>query len=581
MKKTLFTAVLLGGTLVLLLFSNFKLLSDGDGTSSSSLNLNPKIRPHEVYNDVRENLIVPPYVYYPPSADNPLVFTNVDISQNTAPQNEPSVRISHANPNIVVAAWRDFRLGTNPAVRRVGYSRSTDGGTTWSVSRTIDSTLLGGGLLRNSDASVAVDTAGNFYITTIALNNSNGNGTLAIFKSTDGGQNFTTGQILAQGSGEDKEMVASDLTPGSPFKNNLYISWSRLNLTPDIRLIRSTNGGQTWSTPVNCSSGGSTDGQGSDVCAGINGEVYVTWNGGSGVDVQEFVKSTNGGVSFSAPFAVATGPSPSVPFSQSGFTAFPSIAADISGGPMFGNIYLAWCDNRNGDADVFVSHSTDHGSTWSSAVRVNNDAVANGKCQAWPWIAVDNAGRVAVVYYSTQNTPNNNIIEAWIGRSTDGGVTFTDQVLSTQQSPTSQPNSDVRFGDYIGFDYWNTRMTPVWTDERAGGFDMEIYTASIVDTLVGINPVVSNIPSGYQLNQNYPNPFNPSTSISFVLPKTSNIELTIYNISGQAVERLYSGQMNEGAHSITWDANKYSSGVYFYKLTADGFTDTKKMMLIK
>ncbi len=581
MKKTFYTAVLLCGALVLFLFSNFKWVPDSDGPSSQSVNPNPKVRPHEVYNDVKENLVIPPYMYYPPSADNPLVYSNVDISQNTAPQNEPSVRISHANPNIVVAAWRDFRLGTNPAVRRVGYSRSTDGGTTWAVSKLIDSTLLGGGLLRNSDASVAVDTAGNFYIATIALNNSNSNTTLAIFKSTDGGQNFTTGHILAQGSSEDKEMLTCDLTPGSPYKNNLYMSWSRLSLSPDIRLIRSTDGGTTWSTPVNCSSGGSTDGQGSDVCAGYNGEVYVTWNGGSGVDVQEFVKSTNGGLSFSSPFAVATGPSPNVPFSQSGFTAFPSIATDISSGSRFGYIYIAWCDNRNGDADVFVARSTDHGATWSSAVRVNDDAIGNGKCQAWPWIAVDEAGRVAVVYYSCQNTPNNNTIEAWVGRSNDGGLTFTDQVMSTQQSPTSQPNSDVRFGDYIGVDYWNTRITPVWTDERAGGFDMEIYTATIVDTLVGISPVVNNIPHDFHLNQNYPNPFNPSTNISFALPKTANIDLTIYNINGQEIEKLYSGQMNEGAHSITWNASNYSSGVYFYKLTSDGFTDTKRMILIK
>ena len=101
MKKTFYTAVLLAGAFIVLLFSNFKLISDDDGSKGQSVNFNPKIRPHEVYNDVRENLVVPPYVYYPPSKDNPLVYNNIDISVNTAPQNEPSVRISHANPNIV------------------------------------------------------------------------------------------------------------------------------------------------------------------------------------------------------------------------------------------------------------------------------------------------------------------------------------------------------------------------------------------------------------------------------------------------------------------------------------------------
>jgi hypothetical protein len=571
--------------LVFITSTNFKLGSGDDQNSSQKTFLtdkNPKLMPHEVYNDYNAHLVIPPYVYYPPTPDNPLVFTNVDISNNSpAPQNEPSVRVSRKNPNRVVAAWRDFRIGFNPAVRRVGYSYSTDGGTTWSPSALIDSTLLGGALLRNSDASVTSDTAGNFYITTIALNNSNGNATLAIYKSTDGGVTFPIGHILAQGSSEDKEMVTSDNVPGSPFKNNIYISWSRLSLSPDIRLIRSTDGGTTWSTPANVSSGGTTDGQGSDPVVGANGEVYVTWNGGSGVDIQEFNKSTNGGLSFGTPIAVATGPSPVVPFSQSGFTAFPSIACDVSGGPRNGYIYVSWCDNRNGDADVFVARSTDHGSTWSGAVRVNNDGIGNGKCQAWPWIAVNDSGKIAVLYYSCQNTPNNNTIEAWMGRSYDGGLTFQDTVLSTQQSPTATPNSDVRFGDYLGNDYWTNKIVPVWTDERAGGFDMEIYTANLIDNVTGIAPVVNSTPKNYELQQNYPNPFNPTTTISFLLPKESKINLSVYDINGQLVSRIFDGNMNAGKHSITWSGNNLSSGVYFYKLTTNGFSDTKKMLLVK
>jgi len=64
-----------------------------------------------------------------------IVFTNTNLTQQAFPQNEPSVRISRVNSNIVVAAWRDFRMGYNPAIRRVGYSYSTNGGITWSVSQ--------------------------------------------------------------------------------------------------------------------------------------------------------------------------------------------------------------------------------------------------------------------------------------------------------------------------------------------------------------------------------------------------------------------------------------------------------------
>jgi hypothetical protein len=579
MKNYILVPLVVLGTLFFLLSANFKIQPEDNGSKSNVITINAdSLKSHDVFNDYRPNLVIPPYVYYPPTPDNPLIYTNVNISNNPpSPHNEPSVKISHKDPNRVVAGWRDFRINYNPAYRRVGYSYSTDGGTTWSVSALLDSTLLGGGLLRNSDASVTVDTAGNFYITTIALNNANSNGTLAIFKSTDGGVTFPYAQALAQGYNEDKEMVTTDLSPNSPYRNNIYISWSRLSLSPDIRMIRSTNGGINWSTTANVSSS-STNGQGSDPAVGANGEVYVTWVNYSYNRIY-FNKSTDGGLSFGTPQTITTGVAPSIPFSQSGPTTFPSIAADISGGPMNGNVYVTWCDGRNGDADVFLLRSTDQGNTWSSPVRVNNDPLSNGKCQAWPWIAVNSQGLISILFYDTRNTPNNTIIEAWLARSSDGGSTFSNEVLSSQQSPTSVPNSDVRFGDYIGVDFWGNRIVPVWTDERAGGYDQEIYTA-VVDITVGV-PAANQVPDAFNLAQNYPNPFNPSTTIKFNLPKSSFASLKIYDLLGREVATLISGELGAGSHEIKWNASNYPSGVYFYKLAAGDYTDTKKMILAK
>src|SRR5947208_725727 len=106
-------------------------------------------KPHDVFPD-NPNLKVMVPDFITPYTNLSAVFNNVNISNNPAPQNEPSVKISRKNPNLVVAAWRDFRLGIDPnAVRRVGYSRSTNGGATWSVPALLDSTLLPRGLLRN------------------------------------------------------------------------------------------------------------------------------------------------------------------------------------------------------------------------------------------------------------------------------------------------------------------------------------------------------------------------------------------------------------------------------------------------
>ncbi|MCP4584003.1 MAG: T9SS type A sorting domain-containing protein, partial [candidate division Zixibacteria bacterium] len=90
-----------------------------------------------------------------------------------------------------------------------------------------------------------------------------------------------------------------------------------------------------------------------------------------------------------------------------------------------------------------------------------------------------------------------------------------------------------------------------------------------------------NMPSDYSLMDNYPNPFNATTNIEFTLPNETMTSVEVYNLKGQKVEILLNSILPVGAHSVSWDASKYSSGVYFYKLTTDDFTSTKRMTLLK
>jgi hypothetical protein len=92
---------------------------------------------------------------------------------------------------------------------------------------------------------------------------------------------------------------------------------------------------------------------------------------------------------------------------------------------------------------------------------------------------------------------------------------------------------------------------------------------------------VNTLPARFTLNNNYPNPFNPSTIISFSLPINSQVHLEVYNILGQKVADLINRQMNAGNYSITFNADKLSSGVYLYRLETNNFTATKKMILAK
>lgn len=92
--------------------------------------------------------------------------------------------------------------------------------------------------------------------------------------------------------------------------------------------------------------------------------------------------------------------------------------------------------------------------------------------------------------------------------------------------------------------------------------------------------IENNIPHSFDLAQNHPNPFNPTTEIEFALPKTADWNLTIFNIIGQKVE-TFGGHDAAGSVSINWDASAFSSGIYFYRLEAGEFTNTKKMVLLK
>ena len=85
----------------------------------------------------------------------------------------------------------------------------------------------------------------------------------------------------------------------------------------------------------------------------------------------------------------------------------------------------------------------------------------------------------------------------------------------------------------------------------------------------------------FELKQNYPNPFNPTTNITFNLPKNTFVNLKVYDMSGKEVAKLISQNMNQGNYTVTFDGKNLSSGVYFYKLESDNFSEVKKMSLIK
>jgi hypothetical protein len=161
--------------------------------------------------------------------------------------------------------------------------------------------------------------------------------------------------------------------------------------------------------------------------------------------------------------------------------------------------------------------------------------------------------------------------------------------------------------DLVVFKTWINAPTPIYAFNGAGSFFSSSISdngmtvmgsgkrvharqfgngAQVYNFVIDTNDIPVGLPgtetaSEFSLSQNYPNPFNPTTIIDFVIPKSSNVKLSVYDILGNEVAILINGYVNAGKYGREFDGSNLSSGLYFYKLEANGFTETKKMLLVK
>ncbi len=119
-------------------------------------------------------------------------------------------------------------------------------------------------------------------------------------------------------------------------------------------------------------------------------------------------------------------------------------------------------------------------------------------------------------------------------------------------------------------------------DVTVGGVNLDtinFYLSNI--SPIGITNQSLYVPASYKLMQNYPNPFNPTTNIRFDIPKESRVKISIFDVLGREVDVLVDQQMKPGTYKVDWRADKFSSGLYFYRLVTNDYVDVKKMILVK
>ncbi|HTY01416.1 MAG TPA: T9SS type A sorting domain-containing protein, partial [Bacteroidota bacterium] len=111
--------------------------------------------------------------------------------------------------------------------------------------------------------------------------------------------------------------------------------------------------------------------------------------------------------------------------------------------------------------------------------------------------------------------------------------------------------------------------------------DSVITETAAFELATGLSDRRLRIPSTYELSGSYPNPFNPSTTIRYGLPRRSHVLLTVYSTLSQKVAELANGDMDAGYHEVRFDGRNLASGIYFYRLQAGEFIQTRKLLLVK
>jgi hypothetical protein len=375
---------------------------------------------------------------------------------------EVSIMINPYNTDIIVAGSNIYSSNSYS-----GYYYSSNGGLNW-TSGILNSNLV----MPAGDPVIIVDTSGYFFY--IQNSNPPSFNVHLVQKSTDNGVTWSNGVVYGDTSKmQDKPWGCVDLT-NSNHRNNIYITWSMFdeymsydpNDSSYIMFTRSTNGGQSFSTPLRISEvpGDAIDSsntvEGAVPCVGPNGEIYVSWSGPLGI---VFDKSTDGGITWLDNDVFVTTQPGGWSFFIPGVArcnGFPVTACDVSGGSYDGTIYINWSDQRNGsdDTDVWLIKSVDEGNTWSSVRRINNDPP--GKQQFFNWMTVDQVtGYLYIIFYDRRNYTN-NFTDVYLVRSTDGGDTFENVKIS---SSPFYPVGNIFMGDYINVSAHNNKVRPIWT----------------------------------------------------------------------------------------------------------------------
>lgn len=517
-------------------------------------------------------------------------YKNISNDINTG-QDETSVAISRKDQNVIVIGSNDEQMDVSSMPVYI----STNAGASWDTYRL---PKVPESYIPLGDPILLADNSGGFYYAHLIYQDGSGRSNLLVNRSSDG-KSWTYDTPVLTGTNHDgstdRESMAIDRDPASPYYNRVYISWMHFGESDEtfgVYLSSSDDSTRTWSKPVRVRQGYL---YAANVQVGKAGRVFITGSEYSETDdttYHYFYSSADGGKTFSEktlapffnyPFYLGAGLTQIK--GQDGVRAIPNIVYNIDN--LTGTMHLVYGsygyikqfpDLRS--AQLNYISSSDNGENWTDAITIGGESDGSLLFDRFmPSLACDDlTGKPYLFYLSSENDTKNVLYQPYLLRlgTSQKGIALSDS--SANPFLIKNTSGDPFIGDYTGLDVHNNTFCAAWTENADLGIKGEIY-AFISTNIDSVKSAITQTKISSNGLSIYPNPGSAKRTITFDLKHTGDVSIKLFDSEGKFVASVLDEYLSTGEHSKEVLLPSLASGMYSLVLT-DGDSRVSKNIII-
>lgn len=547
---------------------------------------------------------------------NAVKSTNIVISDDNTAESEVHAAINPIDSNQLVVSpiGQSGMAGLSCPVYY-----SNDFGTNWNKSTFTNMPSIPGNMsVGGGDPVLVYDDNDRVYFSWIDLSIKNMNLDNAYWGmywaySDDNGQtwNYDTTQLIEESNGSlnnmaafngpltDKQWMAADINPSSPYYNDIYISYVEIDIQSQKYTVtvarKPSDSAHFDSTKAYLTDTSFSLVQFGSISVGQNGRVHVSFFGtrdGFNYGIYHCY-SDDGAKNFSTPVKVSDIQIPQFSLNQQNVSVegisddrlYPSVYNATS--PNSNHVYITWTANgliqKDTDGlDIYFTRSTDGGSTFEAPVIINDDTNQTIH-QYYSAINVAPDGRLDISWYDRRTDDSLNInTHYYVTSSYDNGQTFNQNTritgMATDFSTVGNLNNEFGVGEYNAVLSTKEYIIPVWADGRKNSGDLDIYAAFVNKNSLSVERLTS-MDKDFTIIDMFPNPASNLITCKFNAKVSQKMNVTLLDISGKKLIEKENLQMTAGDNEMSLNISHLPAGLYFLKCSNENGLETRKLII--